>query len=174
MSEHAWAIEEVDGGHLGVNDCWHCPVCGVGGGPAFHPYERRTFKPFIPGPAKQVSEDCETAQQEIRAYAEERIGVLRAKWKAETGEHRHYASLFHDALRWNPKITNIVGVLRLIQRVEDPVSTGHRDRPSLMDCRHALEKAGFDMSGGALGQAVLALGNDRLARLRAGEVDDDD
>lgn len=35
MKPHEWAIEEIDGGHVGVAECWKCFVCGASGGPAW-------------------------------------------------------------------------------------------------------------------------------------------
>ncbi len=177
MGEHAWQVEEIDGGYLGPAKFWRCPTCGVGGGPALPTDMVRRmmekgrperWKPFIMGHGQKVSEDCGEAQKEIREYGEKLIARLRAKWENSKGEHAHYASLFHDAFRWNPDITDVIGVLDLIRDVESPGALrGHR-RPSIVDCHHELEKLGFDMRGGALGAAVRELGEDLYQRRRGG------
>lgn len=182
MAEHPWTKLEVDGGPLGMGLFWHCPVCGVGGGPAWpEEMEKRLelkgvlkrWQPFIPGHGRRVSEDCEEAQKEIRAYAEETIARFREKWKSPRGEHSHYHSLFHDALRWNPQITDIHGLLDLMRDVESPSALSNNKRPSLINCRFKLEEMGYDMSGGALGAAVRELGELRRQQLRAG-IDPDE
>ena len=182
MAEHPWVKEEVDGGPLGLGKFWHCPVCGVSGGPAEEwvvSTRKRLGKPerwdpFVPGHGVRVSEDCEEAQKQIRAHAEEIIKHLKEKWKNPRGEHSHFHSLFHDALRWNPQIKNVNGVLDLMREVEYPSALSDNKRPSLIDCRFKLEEMGFDMSGGALGAAILEMGNERLRQLRAGKDPDEE
>jgi hypothetical protein len=183
MAEHAWKRITIEA-PLGLGgDFWECPVCGVGGGPAFGEEmtkrllaegRKERWQPIILGYGRRVSEDCETAQKQIRDFAEEIIARFREKWKSPHGEHSHYHSLFHDALRWNPQITNIRGLLDLMRDVESPSVMCDNKRPSLMDCRHKLEEMGYDMSGGALGAAIRELGEERLRQLRAGTDPDEE
>ena len=152
MTAHAWVVETTDAGPLGHVDSWLCPMCGASGGPAWpdHVAERLTAKgvgvrwlPFIAGPAKRVSEDCDEARVEIRTYIiDERIAAIRKKWHADTGEHRHYASLLKDAIVWTPEATNLMPVLDLIYKIEMPVLTDNK-RLSILDVRKALVDAGF-------------------------------
>jgi hypothetical protein len=144
MSEHSWIREEDDDDEpFGPHVSWRCSTCGVGGGPADLPGRSEPREPFILGPGPRVSRDCEEAQKQIRSYAEEMIARLRAKWKSDKGEHRHYASLFHDALIWNPQIKNIGVVLDLIRAVEHPGVFHNYKRPSIIDCRRELTTFDF-------------------------------
>jgi hypothetical protein len=153
MGAHAWETVTVDGGPFGSCDFWHCPVCGVGGGPTMG--KRRDA--FIPGPAKKVSEDCEEAQAQIRTYIlDERIEALRQKWHADTGEHRHYASLLHDTVKWSPDKTNLMPVLDLIYNIETPVLTDNIRMP-LKEVRRSLVGAGFNVTPPHLAQAVVEM-----------------
>jgi hypothetical protein len=36
MKPHAWEVEEVDGGPVGVDDFWICHQCGASGGPVWY------------------------------------------------------------------------------------------------------------------------------------------
>jgi hypothetical protein len=173
MPDHPWTTVEVDGGPVGIGIFWECTVCGAAGGPAWEmmgDLVKSHKRPFIPGPARKVSSDCGEAQKQMREYAEEIIAKLRKRWTKPGGEHYHYASLFHDALRWNPQVKNIMPLLRLLQQVDSPL--GGNPRPPLMECSEELEKAGFDMSGGALGDAVRELGESRYQDLRSGKDTD--
>ncbi len=120
MSQHPWTKVEVDGGPLGVGQFWHCPVCGVGGGPAWDAaMEKRLeekgvkkrWQPFIVGHGRRVSEDCEEAQKEIRAYAEETIARFREKWKTPRGEHSHYHSLTPSWKQRTPRVDQVIETL---------------------------------------------------------------
>jgi hypothetical protein len=137
MAEHTWIQEDCDGGYLGQYRAWLCTICGACGG-----IWKEPRRPFIPGPAHKVSEDCQEAQIEMRAYAEERITEMRKKWHADTGEHRHYASLFHDVLRWNLDRTNVLLVIDLIRNIEYPSLTENRRMP-LREIHMALVDAGW-------------------------------
>jgi hypothetical protein len=137
MSDHTWLQEEFDGGHMGTYESWRCTVCGCLGG-----LGRTPKRPFIPGPAREVSEDCQEAQAQVRAWCEERIEEMRKKWHANTGEHRHYASLFHDMLVWNPERANVLLVIDLIRNIEYPSLTGNRRMP-LNEVREAFVEAGW-------------------------------
>ena len=79
---HTWAVEEVSGGPVGVDDVYRCTVCGCCGGGTEgirftglwenrQPGEDKPVKaeaftcepdPFIPGTGAHLSLDCETAQ----------------------------------------------------------------------------------------------------------------
>ena len=67
VKKHAWEKEEVDGGPLGTDEFWACFECGASGGAAFHPFtgKETTPRPFLPGPASPLSEDCEEARQQV-------------------------------------------------------------------------------------------------------------
>ncbi len=175
MAEHPWQqIEIEDEGPMGLGGkFWHCPICGVGGGPAHSESMnqlliakgvRIRWRPFIVGHGRHVSEDCEEAQRQMREYAEEKVAHFRARWQSPRGEHSHYHSLFHDALRWNPTITNIHGLLDLMSDVESPSALCCYKRPSLVDCRFKLEEMGFDMSGGGLGKVILTIVDSGILR----------
>lgn len=120
MALHPWEKVEVDGGPVGTEVFWHCPVCGAGGGPVIGD---RRMRPFLPGHGVRVSEDCAEAQKQARDHGETMIGELRARWRNPRGEHYHYASLFHDALRWNPQVTNVTALLDLLREVDSPTVT---------------------------------------------------
>lgn len=65
MKSHAWSIERVDGGPAGVEEFWQCPDCGACGGLA-------VAKPphwvYLAGPAMPLSDDCEIAELQVRAF----------------------------------------------------------------------------------------------------------
>lgn len=67
MKEHNWIIKEVNGGHLGVEDCWHCPDCGASGGPVISKGKKPpTFEPFFAdGSGLIAGHDCEEAKRLI-------------------------------------------------------------------------------------------------------------
>jgi hypothetical protein len=155
VSGHTWIQTEDDAGLGGLYHHWDCSVCGACGG-----VWDRPIQPWIGGHDKKLSEDCQEAQAEMRAYAEEGIARLRAKWNASTEEHRHYASLFHDALRCTPDKTNILHVIDLISKVEQPgryVRLGDKRRMSLHEVHKSLVEAGFEVVPRALANAVLEL-----------------
>lgn len=70
---HTWAIEEVSGGPAGTDDVYRCTVCGCCGGGTEHSYfdngalvfMNRSPKPFLPGAAVDLSEDCDEALMQI-------------------------------------------------------------------------------------------------------------
>jgi hypothetical protein len=67
MKPHTWEVVEVDGGILGVDDCWHCRSCGASGGPVM--YDGRKEPPsmgaFISGTVWLDWDDCDRAQRQI-------------------------------------------------------------------------------------------------------------
>lgn len=127
MANHNWQIQTIDGGYLGDGDFWHCPDCGAAGGPVLSQWEidhftnkglklwneNRRWNAFIPGAgaSQKVSEDCEQAQQEIKAYLQERINKMQTTWaKAQ-------AKLLDDVLQIS-KATNLLPLLKVIQEIE--------------------------------------------------------
>ncbi len=100
---HAWVVEEIDGGHLGVDDCWYCTTCGCSGGgtrawdmkkwPKPGPNgERAVIKshdrkptPFLPGPAMNLPHDCLEAKRAIAAYK-----ATQAYQERRVEDLRHY------------------------------------------------------------------------------------
>lgn len=68
MTEHVWETEDVDGGHLGVEDFYICRRCGASGGPVvFGPPP--TLSPFYAdGSQLEVSDDCDEAVKQITAH----------------------------------------------------------------------------------------------------------
>lgn len=154
MSGHTWLQEDFEAPYVGSYSSWRCTVCGACGGLWEKPQH-----PFISGPAVQVSEDCQQAQLDMRAHAEESIERVRAKWKNTKGEHGHYASFFHDILRWNPERLDVIMVIDLIMKVEMPVLTQNR-RMSLHDVREAFVEAGWRTVPEAVSDALEELGEE--------------
>lgn len=146
MTAHAWIQEEVDGGPVGIGTFWACSTCGTCGGPVW-PRRDEPSRAFIPGPAKDVSMDCQEAQREIRTFALEEIQALRQRWHARTGEHRLYAPLFHAFLFGTPEATNVLPLLRLLRDVEMQQSPHFSKfkgrRMTVKEVREALLEAGF-------------------------------
>lgn len=69
MKAHTWIVEEVNCGHLGVNDFFKCTGCGAAGGPADFPGS----KPWVPcflacGCVLELPADCTDAFIAIRAH----------------------------------------------------------------------------------------------------------
>ena len=63
MKKHTWVTEEVNGGHLGVDDFWICKECGASGGPVMWDRKGPSFDPFLAdGSGLQVGDDCEKAK----------------------------------------------------------------------------------------------------------------
>lgn len=95
MQEHVWVIETLDGGHVGLNDFWHCPSCEASGGPVWDGCKPPTLGPFYAdGSGLQVSSDCAEARFQIQEHretwvppaerlvkppAKARVGVARSK-----------------------------------------------------------------------------------------------
>jgi hypothetical protein len=148
MSEHTWIVEYVDGGPVD-GDFWTCSVCGTAGGPCFYPSQetKPRWAPFLSGPAMKVSTDCDEARKEIRAYIDGRIAAL-AKMGSK-GISPHYASLLRDALVWTPGKTDITDIVPFFWEIE----TFH-GRPSVMDVREKLQKAGFNVMPQAVSEAL--------------------
>lgn len=141
MNPHAWRIESVDCGHLGVNDFWTCDVCGAAGGIALPGDGSPRHAGFIPSheggvPPINVSEDCTEALAFIRGRAEERVRVLSKM--GDKGISPHYASLLRDAMAWTPEITNVMPILGLVGRIVE-----FQGRPAFMEVRTELQNLGF-------------------------------
>lgn len=72
MKPHSWEVEEVDGGPVGVNDCWICHQCGASGGPVWYNEKGQqpgpSMNPFLAGPGIRLSEDCDEAKQQIQDF----------------------------------------------------------------------------------------------------------
>jgi len=147
MTTHTWAIEEIDGGPVGVGDFWHCTTCGVSGGPAnmfagerLQRYlmkvedtdEEGRWHPFIAGPAHKVSWDCETAQAEIKAYLLNEHIPGMPKWC------RPQCELIAEAVR-TTKQTNLLPIVELLYQLDrnDP------SRRKLKQVRWRLIDLGF-------------------------------
>jgi hypothetical protein len=81
MKPHTWVIEEADGFY----DYYHCTSCGCGGGGTMDYMLSKkgskgvplslTPKPFFPGPAIDLSDDCDEAHTQIVFYLR---GFMRA------------------------------------------------------------------------------------------------
>lgn len=74
MIPHIWEAEEVDGGHLGVDEFWVCRGCGASGGVTFDVRGRKTTpRPFLAGFGRTdgaLPEDCEEAKDVIARLRE--------------------------------------------------------------------------------------------------------
>lgn len=82
MAEHAWTIETYDAGPMGIGQSWHCPDCGLCGGPFFGSGKR--WPPFLAGEGSSTrfSEDCDEAKAQILALK------ASPEWLARTRERR--------------------------------------------------------------------------------------
>jgi len=68
MKAHVWETEEVDGGHLGVEDFWICRQCGASGGPvgfggspAFPPF-------YADGSGLNLTDDCDESREMVARH----------------------------------------------------------------------------------------------------------
>lgn len=151
MAEHAWIIENVDGGPVGDCDFWTCSTCGVGGGPVLPQRSSKTFfgeersngrwPAFFPGSGLKVSEDCEEAQAQIRSYLlDKRIAPMRKKWC------KPHAEILAKVVQEAPEGKSLMPILNIILRIEMPVLSkkGRGHCMSLAELREALTKAGFE------------------------------
>jgi hypothetical protein len=164
VPEHKWVVETVDGGPVGDCDCWHCPECGVSGGPIFFSKDKPPWKPFLAGEGSslKLSDDCDESAKIIREHTLKRIGNLP---KERPDISPHYASLVRDAIKWTPEKKNVTAAYKLYWAVQfEPL-------PGIMEVSKMLEEAGFNVSPGdsPLGQAVRALGERQYNRRRRGK-----
>jgi hypothetical protein len=121
MTEHAWVIENVDGGPMGDCDFWKCPTCGVGGGPVWPKMKGKAerWPAFIPGPARKVSEDCEEAQAQIRSYIlDDSLPNMQKRWCAPQAE------VIIEAVRAT-EAKNLMAVIHLIFDIVNPRVKGY-------------------------------------------------
>lgn len=64
MKPHTWETEEIDGGHVGVEDFWICRACGASGGSV-----NLRMPPFYAdGSGLKVSDDCDEAKVQIEKH----------------------------------------------------------------------------------------------------------
>lgn len=186
MTEHTWIVEEIDGGHVGTADVYRCTTCGCCGGgtegyrfkgkmfgrkPGDPPCQmipmKRTPSPFIPGPALDVSDDCDLAQQQIRYYVKGRIDIFQLRAIHLRGEARRdpnrepvaakddpveiegfLASLMQDAWRWNPDAKNFMVFMDILQEYEKEWrrSTELFTEEDLLKIREMLIEANFNVA----------------------------
>lgn len=106
MKQHEWSIEEIDGGHVGVAECWKCFVCGASGGPAWprkdeagkwvkekRPGDDWCF--YADGSGVQLPLDCDQAkvriQHHLAAFKKWRFPLaLFNRRKAPYGYRQHH------------------------------------------------------------------------------------
>ena len=84
MTEHAWELEYVDGGHVGGGDFWRCRRCDAAGGPALQyeggkPAKKNDWVFYADGSGLQLSTDCEESDRLIREHFRKRVSVLVAE-----------------------------------------------------------------------------------------------
>lgn len=76
MKEHVWVTEEVNCGHIGVEDFWVCHGCEASGGPVFDRNRAPSFSPFFAdGSALKLSDDCDEAAEEVRAHKQKKADL---------------------------------------------------------------------------------------------------
>lgn len=67
---HAWELEEVDGGHVGVGTFYVCRACGASGGPQMTENFSKVMSPYPPflagTPDHRISLNCNIAKQQIK------------------------------------------------------------------------------------------------------------
>ena len=69
MKEHTWEVEEVDGGHVGVDNFWICHACGASGGPVAWACSRTLpYWLFLAGTGLTLSIDCDESKKMIEHY----------------------------------------------------------------------------------------------------------
>ena len=107
MAAHIWVVEEVDGGPVGTGDFWTCTGCGAGGGPSCGKVVDSEPRPFFPGPALDLPDDCDEARKVIAAHK------ATPKWKVQSAESKIWSA------RW---------VLRYLEQRDVGVTgtVGHR------------------------------------------------
>lgn len=87
MKEHSWSVEVIEGGPEGGGEFYRCTDCGASGGStlSMRALSRgsgdftRKPSPFFPGPAIDVSEDCDVAHEQISYYTRGFLGYLRQR-----------------------------------------------------------------------------------------------
>jgi hypothetical protein len=68
VKPHAWEVEEVDGGALGIGDFWICKACGASGGPVWF-HRRLPHYAFLAGKGLNLdAHDCERAAQQVQMF----------------------------------------------------------------------------------------------------------
>ena len=143
MTPHDWEIEVIDGGHMGAADCWRCKACGCSGGPVFRlpkSAKDRPPRPFIPGPAKDLPDDCDEAKVAIAAYVNGRLDELERL--ASKGLSPRYARKIRVVLKdaenrpeLAPALIEIVSLLYAIE--------AYHGRPTLEVVEDRLRTFGF-------------------------------
>ncbi len=149
MAAHSWIVEEVDGGPMGSDDVYRCTVCGCCGGGStrvtgwFSPekslrIENRDPDPFLPGPAIDLSDDCDVAREQIAFFIH---GELRGMWahyhRQDDVEGKEIAHLLTGAHKWTPRAVARVPLAHLVFDCE------HKTRPSLPAVGERLAAMGF-------------------------------
>jgi hypothetical protein len=117
MTAHTWVTEEIDGGALGSDDFYLCTTCGCSGGSvtAYNMrgvvFERdvegqlrptkREPQPFLPGPAIDLSQDCQVAHQQILFFVR---GYLHSwDWNPGDDKKKELRGIMTQANRWTPE-----------------------------------------------------------------------
>lgn len=142
MTPHTWKTEYVDGGHVGGGDFWRCEVCGCAGGPAhFWGKDEKgpTWKPFIPGPALKLPDDCEAAQLLISEYLEGHLNTLENM--GSKGLSPKYARRVRRAIeetRAAATTKNFIPLVRLLYDIE-----AFYRRPTLEQVEEQLREMGY-------------------------------
>jgi hypothetical protein len=137
MTEHAWSTEYVDAGVVD-GTFWKCPTCGVGAGPVWERAEGlpERWPAFIPGAGRNVSEDCEEAQAQIRSFVlDERIVEMRKRWCAPQAE------IIDKAVRASPEVKNLMPVIELIFEIINPRVKGYC--MPIVEAPNRLREMGF-------------------------------
>lgn len=109
MTEHKWEIEEVNGGHLGIDDFWKCNQCGASGGPVTRfktASENKmvaveTDKPFLnpffaDGSGLELTHNCDESKKLIAAY---QLGLERGK-RLNPSREKLIRSIKKEALKF--------------------------------------------------------------------------
>lgn len=83
LKAHAWVVETVDGGALGLGDFWVCPECGSRGGPVWEGHD--PWRPFLAGYGSglKISDDCDVAKAQI-----ETARYVESVWEPRTPQGR--------------------------------------------------------------------------------------
>jgi len=159
---HTWAIESVTGID-GPEDVYRCTVCGCSGGrtermsfwksgnlPARFEKVARTPEPFLPGPALDLSMNCEVAHQQVHFFVQGymRSWCFTSRLISQEADARRL--LLMSSNRYTPKAVERVRFAQLIwdcdcdQSLRDVeqklVSMGFRVKSS--DCQKCRKPTG--------------------------------
>jgi hypothetical protein len=142
MSPHTWITEEIDGGALGVEDFYLCSTCGCAGGAVGLGGVKP--KPFLPGPAIDLSDDCMIAQEQVLFFVH---GYLRSwVWSEEDTLRTRLHALMREAHRLTPKTVSRVEFSHLAWTCDEKVRP-----PAVESLQEQLLGLGFKLAEGKKG-----------------------